>query len=131
MKNSVFSLLLSGLFFTACTKDASFESQIVGHWHSVNVKVGGVDVTSTNSIVLVIEDTKEFDATITSTPLLGGTSSLSYTGDWIADEAKQDMTLKYDNGQEEKYDVSDVSSSSMRANVVVDGVRREFVFEKR
>lgn len=130
MKKSIFGLSLLALAFVACKKEASFSDQVVGTWQSTNVKVGGSDVTASNSVRLTIEDTQEFDAEITTRPAIGSPSTTAYTGDWDTDETKQEITLKYDNGDQEKYDVTSITASSMKANVVVEGVRREFVFER-
>jgi hypothetical protein len=54
----------------------------------------------------------------------------SYTGVWTADEVKEEIVLKYDNNSEEKYDITSLTETTMKATVVVDSERREFVFEK-
>jgi hypothetical protein len=131
MKKSIFGLSLLALSFVACKKDASFSDQVVGTWQTTNVKIGGTDVTASNTVRLTIEPSQEFDAEITTRPAIGSPSTTAYTGDWESDETKQEITLKYDNGETEKYDVTSITATSMKANVVVEGVRREFVFEKQ
>jgi hypothetical protein len=131
MKKFLFSLLvLSTMSFVACKKEVTFDDKLIGEWTSTSVKVAGSDVTNTNTVVLVIQTSREFDADITTAPLFGQPVTSSYTGDWAADELKQELVLKYSTGQEEKYDISSITETSMRATTVVDNVRREFVFEK-
>ena len=130
MKNFLFSLLVLSLSLVSCKKEATFDDQLIGEWSTSSVKVGGVDVTNTNTVVITIESSREFDADITTAPLFGSPVTNSYSGDWSADELKQELLLKYDSGEEEKYDITSLTSTTMRASTVVENVRREFVFEK-
>lgn len=131
MKNAIFSLLMLALPFAACQKEDTFESQLVGKWRSTQVKVGGVDVTTSNIVELDFEDTFEFEATVTAIPAFGEPSSLAYSGDWESDNEKEEIKLFYDNGQKEKYDITQLDETTMKASVIVEGVRREFVFERK
>lgn len=130
MKNLILSLLALSVAFVSCKKEATFDDQLVGNWTSTNVKIKGVDVTSTNTVVLNIQSSHEFDADVTTKVVIGEPIVSSYTGIWAADEVKQEITLKYDNSSEEKYDVTSLSEKVMKATVVVNNERREFVFEK-
>jgi hypothetical protein len=131
MKKFIFSLLVLSLTsFVACKKEATFDDKLVGEWTSTAVKVAGVDVTTSNTVVITIQSSREFDAEITTAPVFGAPVTSSYTGDWSADELKQELLLKYESGEEEKYDISSLEGSIMKATTVVDNVRRDFVFEK-
>ena len=130
MKNLILSLLALSVAFVSCKKEATFDDQLVGNWISTNVKIKGVDVTSTNTVVLNIQSSHEFDADVTTKVVIGEPVVSSYTGIWTADEVKQEITLKYDNSSEEKYDVTSLTDKVMKATVVVNNERREFVFEK-
>lgn len=130
MKNLILSLLALSVAFVSCKKEATFDDQLVGNWTSTNVKIKGVDVTSTNTVVLNIQSSHEFDADVTTKVAIGQPIVSSYTGIWAADEVKQEITLKYDNSSEEKYDVTSLTDKVMKATVVVNNERREFVFEK-
>jgi hypothetical protein len=132
MKNFAFGLLLTSLMsFVACQKDNKFSNQIIGQWQSTSVKVADTDVSSANAITMVIENTNEFEATIEVKPAFGPPTKTVYTGDWTADEEKKEILFVYDNGSKEKYDVTEVTDASMKAVMVLEGVRREFVFEKK
>ncbi len=130
MKNFFVYLLALSIPFTACKKEATFDEQLIGEWTTTSVKVGGTDVTNTNTVVMTIQSSREFDADITVAPLLGQPITNSYTGDWAADELKQELLLTYENGEEEKYDISALTDNTMTASTIVGNVRREFVFEK-
>lgn len=130
MKNLILSLLVLSVAFVSCKKEPTFDDQLVGNWISTNVKIKGVDVTSTNTVVLNIQSSHEFDADVTTKVVIGDPIVSSYTGTWAADEVKQEITLKYDNNSEEKYDVTSLTDKVMKATVVVNNERREFVFEK-
>lgn len=130
MKNLILSLLALSVALVSCKKEATFDDQLVGNWVSTNVKIKGVDVTSTNTVVLNIQSSHEFDADVTTKVVIGEPVVSSYTGTWAADEVKQEITLKYDNASEEKYDVTSLTDKVMKATVVVNNERREFVFEK-
>lgn len=130
MKNFLFSLLVLSLSLVSCKKEATFDDKLIGEWTSTSVKVGGSDVTNSNSVVMTIEVSREFDADITVAPLFGSPVTNSYTGDWSADELKQELILKYSTGEQEKYDITSLTENIMKASTVVENVRREFVFEK-
>jgi hypothetical protein len=130
MKNFLFSLLVLSLSLVSCKKEATFDDKLIGEWTSTSVKVGGSDVTNSNSVVMTIEASREFDADITVAPLFGSPVTNSYTGDWSADELKQELILKYSTGEQEKYDITSLTENIMKASTVVENVRREFVFEK-
>jgi len=130
MKNFLFSLLVLSLSLVSCKKEATFDDKLIGEWTSTSVKVGGSDVTNSNSVVMTIEASREFDADITVAPLFGSPVTNSYTGDWSADELKQELILKYSTGEQEKYDITSLTDNIMKASTVVENVRREFVFEK-
>jgi hypothetical protein len=130
MKNFLFSLLVLSFSLVSCKKEATFDDKLIGEWTSTSVKVGGSDVTNSNSVVMTIEASREFDADITVSPLFGSPVTNSYTGDWSADELKQELILKYSTGEQEKYDITTLTENTMKASTVVENVRREFVFEK-
>lgn len=130
MKNAFFSLLLLSIAFVSCKKEVTFDDQLAGKWTSTNVKVGSTDVTSTNSLIINIESTHEFDADIITRPLIGTAVTSSYTGTWTADEVKQELYLKYDTGEKETYDITEVNETTLKASTIISNVRREFVFEK-
>ena len=130
MKNLIFSLLVLSVSFAACKKDPTFDDKLVGKWVSTNLKIKGVDVTSTNTVTLNIQSSHEFDADVTTKVVIGDPIVSSYTGVWTADEVKEDIVLKYDNNSEEKYDITSLTETTMKATVVVNSERREFVFEK-
>jgi hypothetical protein len=132
MKNFAFGLMLTSLMsLVACQKDNKFSNQIIGQWQSTSVKVADTDVSSANAITMIIENTNEFEATIEVKPAFGPPTKTVYTGDWTADEDKKEILFIYDNGSKEKYDVTEVTDASMKAVMVLEGVRREFVFEKQ
>lgn len=130
MKNLFFSLLVLTVSLSACKKDPTFDDKLVGTWTTTNVKIKGVDVTSTNTVVLNIESSHEFDADVTTKVVIGEPIVSSYTGIWTADEVKEEIVLKYDNNSEEKYDITSLTETVLKATVVVNNERREFVFEK-
>jgi hypothetical protein len=132
MKNFAFGLMLTSIVsLVACKKDGGFANQIIGQWQSTTVKVADSDVSAANSIMMVIENTNEFEATIEVKPAFGPPTKTVYTGEWSADEEKKEILFTYDNGSKEKYDVTEITDTNMKAVMVLEGIRREFVFEKQ
>jgi hypothetical protein len=130
MKKSLIGLSLLALAFVACKKEVTFDDQLVGQWNSTQVKIGGADASAGNSVNIHLESSREFDTDVT-TYQFGPTIVSSFTGTWSADEVKQELYLKYDTGERETYDITEINETTMRATTVVDNVRREFVFEKQ
>jgi hypothetical protein len=130
MKKSIFCLFLLALTFVACKKDPTLEDQLVGTWQSTNITIGGADATQFNSIELIFEESLEFESEMRTTGFSGEVVS-AFTGDWTTDEAKQEVILLYDSGDSEKYDVTELTQTRLRATAVIDGVRREITFSKK
>jgi hypothetical protein len=129
MKKYLFCLLLAALGLTSCDKFESLEDLAKGQWSSTRVEIGSSDVTAFNSIKMDLQDDLEFDNELRIVGITGEVVT-SYTGDWIANDDKQEIILIYDNGTNEKYDVIDITKTSMTCTSVVDGVRREIEFTK-
>lgn len=134
MKNAVLNLaafLLLASAFVACKKDKTFKDQLVGHWQSTQVIVADVDVTTSYSFDLNLEESKEFDLDVTTVVPLTGTVTQSYSGDWDDDESKQDVTLNYSNGDKKTWDVTAISETKMTAEIIESNVRYQVKFERQ
>jgi hypothetical protein len=134
MKNAVLNLaalVLLASSFVACKKDATFNDQLVGHWKSSQVTVGGSDVTSSYTFDLKLEGSQEFSLDVTSTVPLTGKIVESYSGDWTDDQAKQDITLHYTDGDEKTWDIVSISDTKMTAELVENSTRYQVKFERQ
>ncbi|HNG90543.1 MAG TPA: hypothetical protein PK858_10070, partial [Saprospiraceae bacterium] len=64
MKKTAFALvafILLAFTLPSCKKEKSFADQLVGHWHSTEVKADGVDATAFYEFQMHLESSKEFD----------------------------------------------------------------------
>jgi hypothetical protein len=129
MKKFLFCLTIAAFGFTSCSKFDSFEDQVTGKWRSTLVEIGTVDVTAFNSIELDLQESLEFETELRTTGITGEVTT-SYAGDWIAKEDQQEIVLVYDNGTNEKYDITDITKTSMSATTIVDGVKRVIEFSR-
>ncbi|MFN0216313.1 MAG: hypothetical protein ACKVT2_18795 [Saprospiraceae bacterium] len=134
MKNAVLNLvafLLLASAFVACKKEKSFKDELVGHWVSTQVSVGGVDATASYSFDLKLEGSQEFSLDVTTTVPLTGKSTQSFSGDWTEDQTKQDVTLHYTNGDEKTWDISALSEASLTAELIENNTRYQVKFERQ
>lgn len=137
MKN-VFSGLFLAVFafmllLPSCKKDKSFEEQLIGHWQSSKVKISGVDATSSSSILLKLTSEKKFSLEITGSTLLIGSTTQKFTGTWEKDPSDDnDILLTFDsNSQKSRYEIDTLEDDRMDADVIVNGVLYEIVFERK
>lgn len=134
MKNAVLNLaafLLLAPAFLACKKEKTFKDQVVGHWKSVQVTIGGSDATSSYDFDLNLESSQEFSLDVTTNVPLTGKVTQSYSGDWSEDEAKQDITLHYTNGDEKTWDVISITETALTAELIENNVRYQVKFNKQ
>ena len=135
MKKTVFAftaLIALALAFPSCKKEKSFTDQLVGHWHSTEVKTDGTDATGFYGFQLHLEASKEFDLDfITKNILTGGQSTVSSSGDWSQNDDKRDITLTYDTGETKTYEVKDLTEDVLRVEFVEGGKRLSIVFAKQ
>ena len=134
MKNAVLNLaafLLLASAFVACKKDKTFKDQLVGHWKSTQVTIGGVDVTSSYNFDLNLEGSQEFSLDVTTNVPFTGKVVQSYSGDWNDDQAKQDLTLNYTNGDQKTWDVTAISETKLTAELIEDNTRYQVKFERQ
>jgi hypothetical protein len=135
MKNVVLNLAAFVLFssaFVACKKDEpTFQKDLVGHWLSTQVTVGGVDVTSSYTFDLTLEQSLEFSLDVTTVVPLTGQMTQSFGGDWTEDETKQDVTLNYSDGAKKTWDIISISASSMTAELIEDNTRYQVKFNRQ
>jgi hypothetical protein len=137
MKNALsgfcMALLLLSSFLTSCTKEKSFEEQLIGHWQSQQVKISGVEASSTSKVVLKLTSEKKFTLEISGSTLLVGNTTQKFTGTWEKDPSDDnDIMLTFDtNGQKSRYEIDTLEDDSMDADIIVGGVLYEIVFERR
>jgi hypothetical protein len=134
MKNAILNLaafLMLASAFVACKKEITFKDQLVGHWQSVQVTVGGTDATTSYAFDLHLENSLEFDLDVTTIVPFTGTVKQSYSGDWEEDEAKKDVTLRYSNGDEKTWDIISVSETLLTAELIENNVRYTVKFERQ
>jgi hypothetical protein len=135
MKNSILSLATLVLFtagFTSCKKEATLKDHLIGEWKSVQVKAGDMDATDSNQFDLSLQSTDEFDLDVTAIVPFAGTVVKSYSGDWSADDAKQDITLVYNStGERKTWDITAWSENSITAELVENNVRYQVKFERK
>ncbi len=134
MKNAVLNLaaivLLASSSF-ACKKEKTFKDQLVGHWQSTQVTIGGTDATASYNFDLNLEGSQEFSLDVTSIVPLTGKVTQSYSGDWSEDQAKQDVTLHYTDGDEKTWDIVAISDTKMTAELIENNVRYQVKFERQ
>lgn len=134
MKNAIFNLaafLILASAFVACKKDKTFKDELVGHWLSEEVTVGGVDATGSYAFDLNLESSKEFSLDVKTTVPLTGTVTQSYSGDWSEDADKRDVTLNYTDGEQKTWDIVAISESSMTAELIENNTRYQVKFGKK
>jgi len=134
MKNAVLNLaafLLLTSAFVACEKEKTFRDELVGHWVSAQVTVGGVDVTTSYAFDLNLEQSKEFSLDVTTTVPLAGKSTQSFSGDWSEDQTKQDVTLNYSNGDQKTWDIVAISETTLTAELIENNTRYQVKFGKQ
>ncbi len=135
MKNSILSLLALALLsaaFPSCKKELTLKDHLVGEWQSIQVKAGNSDATNSNHFDLSLQSTDEFDLDVTAIVPLAGTVTKSYSGDWSADDAKQDITLVYNStGEQKTWDITAWSENSMTAELVENNVRYQVKFQRK
>ncbi len=135
MKKTIFSfaaLLILAFAFPSCKKDKSFTDQLVGHWHSTEVKDNDADATAFYEFQLHLEASKEFDLDfITKNILTGGRTTVSSTGDWSQNDDKRDITLTYNTGETKTYEVKDLTEDVLRVEFIEGGKRLSIVFAKQ
>ncbi|MFN0175625.1 MAG: hypothetical protein ACKVU0_13320 [Saprospiraceae bacterium] len=134
MKNAVlnltaFLLLASALF--ACKKEKTFKDELVGHWLSSNVTINEVDVSSSYTFDLNLEDSREFILILTRTVPLTEKIIQLYNGEWLEDHSKQDVTLNYTDGDQKTWDIIAISETSMTAELIENNTRYQVVFERQ
>ena len=131
--SGIFCLLLSlTVVLPSCKKDKlpSFKEQVTGHWKSSAVFINNTDVTAAYQYALSLEATHEFNLNL-STPLNGGSSTIYESGDWIENEAKNDLTLTFNSsGQVITYDVTIVSETQMTASFTQNGSLFQITFDR-
>jgi hypothetical protein len=128
-----FFAFILALALTSCekSKEKSFEEKLIGRWHSVSVKAAGADVTGNNEFNINLEASKEFDLDVIVSSPFAPTHTSSFTGTWAQDDNKLDVTLTYDETEDQKtWDVKDISDNVMVAELIQNAVRYEIKFEK-
>jgi len=134
MKNAMLGFLTAfvciALSLSSCTKEKTFEEQLIGHWHSEKVKISGVDASTSSSVVLKLTSEKKFTLEISGNTLLIGSTTQKFTGTWEKDPADDnDILLTYDaNGQKSRYEIDTLEDDRMDADIIVGGVLYEIVF---
>lgn len=134
MKNAVFNLAAFALLITAfssCKKEETFQDELVVHWLSTMVTVGGVDATSSYAFDLTLEASKEFSLDVTTTVPLTGNVVQSYSGDWAEDNTKQDITLNYSDGDKKTWDIILISDTRLTAELIENNTRYQVKFERQ
>lgn len=135
MKNAVLNLaayLMLALAFGACKKEKSFKDQLVGNWQSVEVTVAEQDVTSSFQFDLDLQSSLEFNLDVTTIIPLSNPVVQSYSGDWTDDEAKQDVTLHYNTGEQKTWEITALTETSLTAEIVeADNKRYKVIFERK
>jgi hypothetical protein len=134
MKNAIFSLAALALIasaFTSCKKDPTFKDQLVGQWLSVKVKAGSTDYTASSQYNLNLEANNEFDLDVTATVPFTGQVTQSYSGDWSEDGTKQDVVLTYSDGEEQTWEIAELTETTLTAEIIQSNVRYQVTFEKQ
>ena len=121
------------LSLSSCTKEKTFEEQLIGHWHSEKVKISGVDASASSTIVLKLTSEKKFTMEISGNTLLVGNTTQKFTGTWDKDLADDnDILLTFDwSGQKSRYEIDTLEDNRMDADIIVSGVLYEIVFERQ
>lgn len=137
MKNAILSLaslFLLASAFVSCKKDEnppSFMERLVGEWKSEKITVSGTDQSNSFSFLLKLEEDKDFELDIaTALPIIGNVTQ-SFDGDWSEDENKQEITLRYTDGDKLNWDVKELSDDSMTAEALIDNLRYQVIFERQ
>ena len=123
-------LFISALSFVSCKKDDSLQDRLVGVWQSSQVKSSGADYSAIVKFNLDLQATQEFDLDVITNLPPAGSSTQSYSGDWKEDETKQDLILTFNNSTS-TYDISELTGTSMKAEIVYEGTRYEVVFDRQ
>jgi len=134
MKNVVLNLAVIALLastFVSCKKEKTFNDELVGHWLSTQVTVGGVNVTSSYAFNLNLEGSQEFSLDVTTTVPLTGKITQSYSGDWSEDQTKQDITLNYADGDKKTWDIVSITETSLTAELIESNTRYQVKFGKQ
>ncbi|MDO8365596.1 MAG: hypothetical protein Q7T20_02280 [Saprospiraceae bacterium] len=134
MKNTFLNLaafLLLASAFVACKKEPSFKDELVGHWLSSKVTIGGEDYTKSYIFDLNLEASDEFSLDVTTTVPLVSQSTQSYSGDWTNDQSKQDVTLHYTDGSQKTWDIVAISDTRLTAELIENNVRNQVIFERQ
>ena len=122
-------LFISALSFVSCKKDDSLQDRLVGSWNSSQVKSSGADYSAIVQFNLDLQATQEFDLDVVTNLPPAGSSTQSYSGD-KKDETKQDLILTFNNTTS-TYDISELTGTSMKAEIVYEGTRYEVIFERQ
>jgi hypothetical protein len=133
MKNAIYGFFIAfvsiALSLSSCTKEKTFEEQLIGHWHSEAVKIGGVDASSSSSITLKLTSEKKFSLEISGNTLLVGTTTQKFAGTWEKDPTDDnDILLTFENGQKSRYEIDTLEDDKMDADIIVGGVLYEIIF---
>lgn len=135
MKNAFFSLTalaLLTLAMSSCRKDPTFKEQLVGNWKSVEVKAGTSDLSGSTTFDLRLQATDEFDLDVTYIVPLTGKQIQSYSGDWVANLDKHDITLTYNGtGETKTWEVTAIADLSLTAELVEDNIRYQVTFQRQ
>lgn len=138
MKNAVLNLAFGLLLLSvlpACKKDPTFGEQLTGHWKSTQVTIGNEDVSDTYAYDLNLASNQEFNLdiyiTFFSIPA-PDTIVQSFNGDWDDQEKKQDLMLRFSNGEEETWDILSLSASSLTMeSISADNKRYQIKFVRQ
>ena len=89
-------------------------------------------MTDTYTFMLHLEGSYEFELDVTSIVPLTGTITQTYTGDWIEDEARQDITLTYRNSDQKNWDITLLTETNMTAEIIeADNKRYQVKFQRQ
>lgn len=138
MKNAVLNLAFGLLLLSAlpaCKKDPTFGERLTGHWKSTQVTIASEDVSNTYVYDLNLASNQEFNLDIYITFFAIPTPDTivqSFNGDWDEQEKKQDLMLRFSNGNEETWDIIALSENSLTMETIsADNKRHQIKFERQ
>jgi hypothetical protein len=136
MKNAALGLLallfISSLSFVSCKKDDTLQDRLVGVWVSNQVKSGGIDYSAIVKFSLDLQGSREFDLDVITNLPPAGSSTQSYSGDWVEDESKQDLILTFSNNTTPStYEIAELTGTTMKAEIIYEGTRYEVSFQRQ
>ncbi|MEZ4924858.1 MAG: hypothetical protein R3A50_01185 [Saprospiraceae bacterium] len=134
MKNTIFSLFaLATLLFTlpSCKKEATFEQQLFGGWTSTEVIAADNDVSQTETFTLDLQATNEFNLDIIKQLPFNGSFNVKHSGNWVADDAAQELTFTYsESGETSSWKVTTLTETSMTVETLQGGTQYVITFER-